>query len=109
MRDSDPILDWFVNENYPEAYRNAFSDPIVGLLTSASPLNAQEQLAGKMLFSPPTEKWELLDTNWLFYPGLPAMEPIAHAFLHGEQIFTYYNNFYCIVQPDGRFTVGRLK
>lgn len=112
MKDSDPILDWHLNDAMPGAVEALGMLP--ALITPASADSIWYQLThnsphGFETAPPIPKKWELLDNDYLYYPGLPAMEPYAMAWLRDEKILVYSGGFICIVHADNRFTVGRLK
>lgn len=48
------------------------------------------------------------NTQFLKYPGDPALAPIAHGWLRHEQIVLYNSSVVAIIQPDGSFQVARV-
>jgi hypothetical protein len=111
--DDQPILDWHLNERFsPDEAMSILAEAVVAeLLTPSSIDPIYRQLDEKY----PTwqayndkMKWELGADDYLYHPNLGAMMPVAMAWLGTEKIVVYKCRVFCISQPDGSFTVGRI-
>lgn len=58
----------------------------------------------------PMSKFKMVNpkTFKIYYPGDPAMLPLAMTKLRDETILFYDYAMVCIVQPDGSFEVARM-
>ncbi len=108
MKDSDPILDWHLNDRYPDAVSRL--GPIPGLITPASPDPAWKQFEANLYWNPePADSgWKLLGDDALIYPGLRPVMPVAMAWLRGEKILIYPAGWVVIAQLNGDFSICRM-
>lgn len=108
MKDSDPILDWHINLNYPNDI--SLLGPLPGLITPASQDNAAQQLADNLFWNPEPDdgRWTLLADDALLHTGLPPITPVAMAHLHGERILIYPAGWVVVAQLNGEFAVCRM-
>lgn len=115
MHDSDPILDWHINETLPEAMGALAEAKVAELITPNSPDPIYRQLD----INYPTWQvwgpsaigggWSLLPDDYLYHPNLGTLFPCAMAWLRSEKIVVYRYGLFCIIQPDDSFSVGRIK
>jgi hypothetical protein len=111
VKDSDPILDWQVNEAMPDAVSILAQARVATLITPASvdPIYRQlDQNWSAWQVYPPGMQWELLPNDYLYHPNIGTLIPAAMAWLGKEKIVVYNYQLICIIQPDDSFTVGRI-
>jgi len=108
VKDSDPILDWRLNDNYPNAI--SLLGPVPALVTAASDDVAWQQFHDNHFWEPQdsTHGWKLMADDALLYPNLPPVMPVAFAWLRGEKIMIYPAGFVVIVQLNGDFSICRM-
>lgn len=54
------------------------------------------------------KKWTLTADDYLVYPGLPPIAPVAMAWLRSEKILVYPAGWVVVVELGGDFTVARI-
>lgn len=111
MKDSDPILDWHLNDSLPEALDILAQAQVATLITpnSIDPIYRQlDENWSTWQVYPPGMKWELLPNDYLYHPDVGTLIPAAMAWLGSEKIVVYKFRIICIVQKDDSFTVGRI-
>lgn len=115
MYDNGPILDWQLNTNLikTQAQAEAALGWIPSFLTALDPRPAWEQINERYAhgggWNPMLPgKWRLDEKDYLHYPGDPAFQPLAMAWLRDEKILIYMYAFVAIVQRDGSFSVARI-
>lgn len=112
MRDDQPILDWYLNDGLPDAVAILAEARVAELITPSSldPIYRQLDLNWPTWRTwGPGMKWELLQNDYLYHPNLGTLIPAAQAWLGTEKIVVYKFQLICIIQPDGKYTVGRIK
>lgn len=103
------ILDWYLNDNYPDAQAMLGRIPL--LLDPACTDPAWMQFRDNLgHWNPePPGWWDLGADDTLHYPGLPPVMPAAVAMLRQEKIMVYPAGWVVIAQPNGEYTVARIQ
>jgi hypothetical protein len=104
-------LDWQINTDVPNAEEMFRASPLPKILTvSVDPIYRQlDEAMPAWICYGPKMNWQLLDADYLHHPDIGTLVPVAMAWHGQEQILLYSLNVICIAQPDGSFTVGRMK
>lgn len=106
------ILDWQVNDYYPEEFVQNALGPIP-LLVAANDFSSITEQLGRNLAAgfrpvPPGHGILFSEDEALIIPGLPSVAPVAYA-LHGlEKIYVYPAQWVVIAQLNGSFQAGRI-
>ena len=104
-------LDWQINSRYgPDG--EALLGALPRYINALSPEPAYRQIDAHSISGwhpeSPFSGWEMTADDYLHFPGLPALEPVAFA-LHGlERIIAYPAGFVAIVELSGAFSVARI-
>ena len=102
------ILDWQVNERADPSHVAEFLPAPQAYLDAASIDPVWLQLHDYWNLYPPTAGFELSVEDYLLYPELPPLAPLAMAYHLGERVLVYPAGFIAVVQLNGDYTIGRL-
>lgn len=109
--ESRRILDWNLNNAYGNEALT-YLGPIPEYLSPDDNRPAYEQLEERSICGwhpePPENGWMLLADDYVVYPGLRAMPPVAMAWLRDEKILVYPAGWICVVQRNGEFSIARM-
>lgn len=109
------ILDWHFNTQYSEADVRAYLGRIPLLFDPdcADPVWLQVQTNYPQGWQPvlgeERSKWTLTGDDYLIYPGLPPVAPVAMAWLRSERILVYPAGWIVVVDLKNDFTVARIE
>lgn len=107
-----PVLDWHINDQYPETDARQYLGRIPLLLNPQCDdpvwLQVQDNYPGGWQPVLDREKWTLTADEYLIYPGLPPVAPAAMAWLRSEKILVYPAGWVVVVALGGDFTVARI-
>ena len=115
MNSNDPILDWHINANVPEAMETLAEARVAEFLTSNSPDPIYRQLDLNypkwVVYGPQPDGvgWTLMEDNYLHHPNVGTLIPMATATHGSDCIIVYRYGVFCIIGRDLSFTVGRIK
>lgn len=107
MTQAFPVLDWYFNDTMPGSREHLGRIPLLFDPTCADPAWLQLQ-TNYPEWKPEPAGWTLYADHRLGYPGQRPLAPAAMAWLRNEAILVYPGNWLCIVQDDGKFTVGKV-
>lgn len=114
MSDLFPVLDWHFNVSYKEDEVRQHLGRIPLLLdpNCTDPVWQQVQDNYPEGWNPvlgdERDKWTLTGDDYLIYPGLPPLAPVAMAWLRSERVFVYPAGWMVVVTLGGDFTVARV-
>lgn len=108
------VLDWQINTQYLESEAMSHLGRIPLLLdpNCNDPVWLQIETNYPHGWQPvrgvEREKWMLTGDDYLVYPGLPPLAPIAMAWLRSERIIVYPAGWLVVVDLNNDFTVARV-
>lgn len=111
-----PVLDWYINDQYREADARQHLGRIPLLIdpNSTDPIWQQVQDNYPEGWNPvlgeDRSKWTLTFDDYLIYPGLPPIAPVAMAQHLDERILVYPSGWVVVVKDaTNDFTVARIE
>lgn len=106
-------LDWHINERCDASLVRQFLPPLWQYTdgNSADPLWLQIDERSQSGWQPyaPIAGFEMSVEDYLLYPEMPPLEPLAMAHHLGERILVYPAGFVAIVQLNGDYSIARVK
>lgn len=104
-------LDWHENISVAPTLVRQWLPPIAAYTNadSSDPLWLQLQSTAEVYAPLPASKlFQFAVDEYLCYPGLEPLAPVAYAAHLGERIFVYPAGFVVILQLNGDYTVARV-
>ncbi len=106
------ILDWHVNERESADLVAQFLPPVQRYLDAASAdpvwLQLEEKSATGWNPYPPIAGFDLSMEDYLLFPELSPLAPLAMAYHLGERILVYPAGFIAVVQLNSNYSIARI-
>ena len=113
MTDAFQVLDWHLNDRYPDAMQHLGRIPLLVDPNCADPIWLQVQDNYPQRWNPvladERAKWTLTADDYLIYPGLPPLAPVAMAWHGSERLLVYPAGWVVVAELGGDFTVARIE